>query len=270
MGSAARRTKRRERLLAAGVTEEELDRASPRRSASTSARSRPRRPRCRSWPRSWPCATAARAAGCRSAAGASTRSALDRRRSCSPPAGRALRRARSSSPSSTAGRCSSTRSTRCSRRRVERVVVVLGAEAEQVPRGVDLGTAPGCRLRATGTRARRPRCAAASQAVGDCDAAVITLGDQPRVTPAGDRAGVIDAARADGADAVRATYDGAPGHPVAARRATLLDRMRDAARRRTARATCSLSVHRCDVRGERPRRPERRRHPRPAGGPAHA
>jgi molybdenum cofactor cytidylyltransferase len=59
------------------------------------------------------------------------------------------------------------------------------------------------------------------RALGDVDAAVITLGDQPFITPqviAAILDHVIDH------DAVRATYAGAPGHPVALTR-RLLDRV---------------------------------------------
>ena len=69
----------------------------------------------------------------------------------------------------------------------------------------------------TGGRARRRRCAAGVAALGDVDAAVVTLGDQPFITPQ-----VIAAVLDRGErrhDAVRATYGGRPGHPVAARRA---------------------------------------------------
>jgi molybdenum cofactor cytidylyltransferase len=62
------------------------------------------------------------------------------------------------------------------------------------------------------------RCGVA--ALGDVDAAVITLGDQPFITPQ------VIAAILDHVldhDAVRATYDGAPGHPVGLTR-RLLDR----------------------------------------------
>jgi CTP:molybdopterin cytidylyltransferase MocA len=58
----------------------------------------------------------------------------------------------------------------------------------------------------------------------DCEAVVVTLGDQPRVSPGAIRR-VIDA-RGDGADAVRATYHGEPGHPVLLER-ELFERMRD-------------------------------------------
>ena len=60
------------------------------------------------------------------------------------------------------------------------------------------------------------------EAVGDCDWVIVTLGDQPRVTPQV-IAAVMDHAESApaGTAAVRATYDGAPGHPVALGRAML-------------------------------------------------
>jgi molybdenum cofactor cytidylyltransferase len=60
-------------------------------------------------------------------------------------------------------------------------------------------------------------------ALGDVDAAVITLGDQPFITPQV-IAAVLD--HLHDHDAVRATYDGAPGHPVGLTR-RLLDRAGD-------------------------------------------
>ena len=59
MGSRRAQEKRRERLLAQGHHRRGARAAVARRSASTSARSRPRRRRCRSWARSSRCATAA-------------------------------------------------------------------------------------------------------------------------------------------------------------------------------------------------------------------
>jgi molybdenum cofactor cytidylyltransferase len=93
---------------------------------------------------------------------------------------------------------------------LDRVVVVLGHEAERIRAAVDLGRAEvviadgweegqAASLR-TGVRA-----------AGDTEAAVVLLGDQPRPTP-----GAVDrvlVARGD-APAVRARYGGKPGHPV--------------------------------------------------------
>jgi molybdenum cofactor cytidylyltransferase len=106
---------------------------------------------------------------------------------------------------------------------VDRVVVVLGSGAEEVLAAVDLHGAEGV------VNERWEEGQSASLACGiaellDCDAVVVTLGDQPRVSPAAIRR-VIDA-RGDGADAVRATYRGEPGHPVLLER-ELFERMRD-------------------------------------------
>jgi CTP:molybdopterin cytidylyltransferase MocA len=94
---------------------------------------------------------------------------------------------------------------------VERVVVVLGAGADEVMAAVD---PHGAAFRVCG---RWDEGQSASLACGlaelaDCDAAVVTLGDQPRLSPqAVER---VIAARGEGIDAIRATYGGAPGHPV--------------------------------------------------------
>jgi molybdenum cofactor cytidylyltransferase len=106
---------------------------------------------------------------------------------------------------------------------VDRVVVVLGSGAEEVLAELDLH----------GARAvvcsRWEEGQSASLAYGlaelsDCEAVVVTLGDQPRVSP--DAIRRVIAARGDGAAAVRATYDGEPGHPVLLER-VLFERMRD-------------------------------------------
>ena len=61
-----------------------------------------------------------------------------------------------------------------------------------------------------------------TDAVGDCEWVILTLGDQPRVTPQVIAAVVDQAVGAPaGTAAVRTTYDGAPGHPVALGRAIL-------------------------------------------------
>ena len=104
---------------------------------------------------------------------------------------------------------------------VDPVVVVLGAEAQRVRDAVDFRSARSvvCAEWAEGMAASL-RCGVA--AVGDCDWAIVTLGDQPRVTPQV-IAAVRDEARGApvGTVAVRAMYDGVPGHPVALGRAML-------------------------------------------------
>jgi CTP:molybdopterin cytidylyltransferase MocA len=94
---------------------------------------------------------------------------------------------------------------------LESVAVVLGAEAEQVLTGVDLG---GSRP-VVCERWREGQCASLASGLGeleDAEAVVVALADQPRISPVAIRR-VIDA-RGGGAVAVRATYGGEPGHPV--------------------------------------------------------
>ena len=94
---------------------------------------------------------------------------------------------------------------------VDPVIVVLGAAALEIRARVDLGEARAvdCAGWAEGQAASLR---AGVRALGDVDAAVVTLGDQPFITPQ------VIAAMLDHAEgrhaAVRATYDGAPGHPV--------------------------------------------------------
>ncbi|HEX6115763.1 MAG TPA: nucleotidyltransferase family protein [Solirubrobacterales bacterium] len=98
---------------------------------------------------------------------------------------------------------------------IERVVVVLGAGAERVAREADLGGAEVvvCEDWAEGIAASLR---AGVAALADCEAIVITLGDQPFVTAAAiaEIAGHADAP----APAVRAVFDGRPGHPVLLKR----------------------------------------------------
>lgn len=96
---------------------------------------------------------------------------------------------------------------------IERVVVVLGARAEEILAQLDFGAAEPvvCADWAEG-QAASLRCGIA--AVADADAVVLTLGDMPRITPQ-----VIETfaslAAAYGRDVrARAVYDGRPGHPV--------------------------------------------------------
>jgi CTP:molybdopterin cytidylyltransferase MocA len=97
---------------------------------------------------------------------------------------------------------------------IERVVVVLGARADEIRAGVDFGGAEVvvCKDWATG-QAASLRCGIA--AVRDADAVVLTLGDMPRVTPQV-IARFADLAAEHGAlTRARGVFDGAPGHPVA-------------------------------------------------------
>lgn len=93
---------------------------------------------------------------------------------------------------------------------VGRVVVVLGATADDIIAGVDLHGAEPL------VCARWEEGQAASLAYGlselaGCEAAVVTLGDQPRMSP--DAIRRVIGAR-NGSAAVRATYADQPGHPV--------------------------------------------------------
>jgi molybdenum cofactor cytidylyltransferase len=90
------------------------------------------------------------------------------------------------------------------------VVVVLGSRADEIRREVDLSGAEVvlCDRWADGQSASLQ---AGVTALGDVEAAVVTLGDQPFITPQV-IAGVLD--HRGRHLAVRATYDGRPGHPV--------------------------------------------------------
>jgi molybdenum cofactor cytidylyltransferase len=90
------------------------------------------------------------------------------------------------------------------------VVVVLGAHADAVREAVDLGGADVvvCDNWAEGQSASLQ---AGVAALGEVEAAVITLGDQPFIS-AEVIAGVLG--HRGRHLAVRATYDGKPGHPV--------------------------------------------------------
>jgi CTP:molybdopterin cytidylyltransferase MocA len=106
---------------------------------------------------------------------------------------------------------------------VGRVVVVLGAEAEHVLALVDLhGAEPVVCGRWSKGQSASLACGLAELA--DCEAVVVTLGDQPRVSP--DAIRRVIASRGGGAAAVRATYGSGPGHPVLLER-VLFDRLRN-------------------------------------------
>ncbi len=96
---------------------------------------------------------------------------------------------------------------------IERIVVVLGARAEEIRAGVELGHAEAvvCADWAEG-QAASLRCGI--EAVAGARAAVLTLGDMPRITPQV-IARFADLAAEHGTHArARAVYDGMPGHPV--------------------------------------------------------
>jgi len=125
---------------------------------------------------------------------------------------------------------------------VGRVVVVLGAGAEQVATAVDAHGADFvvCDRWDEGQSASLA-CGLAKLA--ECEAVVITLGDQPRLSP--DAVRRVIAGRAEGVDAVRATYGGAPGHPVLLEH-RLFELMRDVTGDHGAR-NLLLSVHTHEV-----------------------
>ena len=96
---------------------------------------------------------------------------------------------------------------------IDRVVVVLGAHAEEIRARVELGRAEPvvCAGWAEG-QAASLRCGI--EAAAGAEAAVLTLGDMPRITPQV-IARFADIAAQHGATArARAVYDGVPGHPV--------------------------------------------------------
>jgi CTP:molybdopterin cytidylyltransferase MocA len=93
---------------------------------------------------------------------------------------------------------------------VGRVVVVLGSAADEIAARVDLhGADPIVCARWEEGQAASLACGLAELA--DCEAVVVTLGDQPRVSP--DAIRRVMSSR-NGASAIRATYNGSPGHPV--------------------------------------------------------
>ena len=94
---------------------------------------------------------------------------------------------------------------------VHPVVVVIGARADEVRAGVDLSEVEVV-VNPDWASGQSSSLRAGVRALGDVDAAVVTLGDMPFVTSTV-IAGVLqfDPGRFD---AVRATYHGKPAHPV--------------------------------------------------------
>lgn len=107
---------------------------------------------------------------------------------------------------------------------VERIVVVLGADAGQVRAGAHFG---GVEVVVAedwdnGIAASLRR---GIVALADCETILLTLGDQPLITAEAIDATYEQLRSAAEAPAARATYDGAPGHPVAIR-SELFDEIR--------------------------------------------
>jgi CTP:molybdopterin cytidylyltransferase MocA len=97
---------------------------------------------------------------------------------------------------------------------VDHAIVVLGAAADAVAAGADLGDAEvvRCAAWAEGLSASLRAGAAAARAAG-AEAIVVALADQPLLHA--DAVARVIAARAPGeVDAVRATYAGVPDHPT--------------------------------------------------------
>lgn len=105
---------------------------------------------------------------------------------------------------------------------VDRLVVVLGVGADEIATRVDLhGAEPIVCPRWEKGQSASLACGLGELA--DCEAVVVTLGDQPRVASEAVRR--VIAAR-NGAAAIRATYGGKPGHPVLLER-ELFEPLRD-------------------------------------------
>jgi CTP:molybdopterin cytidylyltransferase MocA len=106
---------------------------------------------------------------------------------------------------------------------VGRVLVVLGFDAVEVIGRVDLhGAEPHVAER--WEEGQSASLASGLAELEDCEAVVVTLGDQPRLSP--DAIRRVIGARGRGAAAVRATYRDKPGHPVLLER-KLFGRLRD-------------------------------------------
>ena len=106
---------------------------------------------------------------------------------------------------------------------VGRVLVILGSDADEVAAGVDLHGAE-AHVTERWEEGQSASLASGLAELADCDAVVVTLGDQPRMDP--DAIRRVIGARGEGAAAVRATYHGKPGHPVLLEQ-ELFDRLRD-------------------------------------------
>ena len=107
---------------------------------------------------------------------------------------------------------------------LDRLVVVLGSQADEVLARVDLhGAEPVLCGRWAEGQSASLACGLAHLAPESPAAVVVALGDQPLLSPEAVRRVV---AALDGGSAARATYDGRPGHPVVIE-ASLLPELRD-------------------------------------------
>ena len=94
---------------------------------------------------------------------------------------------------------------------LDRVVVVLGAHADEVREGVPLHGSEAV-LCSDWEKGMGNSLRAGIDALSDCDAVVVALGDQPRLSS--EAVARVVAQRGRDEQAVRATYNGVPGHPV--------------------------------------------------------
>lgn len=94
---------------------------------------------------------------------------------------------------------------------LDEVVVVLGARAEEIRAGTDLGRAR-IVVADDWSEGQSASLRAGVAAVPGAGAVVVALGDQPFISPLAVEA--VIAARGAAAAAVRATYGGVPGHPI--------------------------------------------------------
>ncbi len=95
----------------------------------------------------------------------------------------------------------------CAAADVDRIVLVLGALAEEVLARVDLGRAEAvvCPSWSAG-QAESLRCGL--NALRECERVIVTLGDAPLITPE------VISLFVDAEPGTRAVYHGRPGHPV--------------------------------------------------------
>jgi len=105
---------------------------------------------------------------------------------------------------------------------IERIIVVLGAEAELISDAIDF---EGCEVVVAEDwdEGISASLRAGVAALPDADAVVVTLADQPLITPQVIAAVLEHADRR--APAARATFGGAPGHPVLIKRELFADVM---------------------------------------------